>query len=169
MLIQSVQFLRTSITKWQPSLSEDLKTSNNPFAADYQGLLASAKDYLKSYIEQEVQKVINDKQMLVFTNNIDRPFVRECEQQEVQLEQLIKTLTCTIGKPLTEYEKAFITYTFYNDIEEMILKRVWQLNFFNSKKLTIILKAGQEILYTDLQELYAAYDTKKIWQYHSEG
>ena len=34
------------------------------------------------------------------------------------------------------------------------------------QKLGAILQSGQEILISDLQELYAAYSCKKIWQYH---
>ena len=156
MLIQAGGLLKICIAKLKRVLREERAAFNpNPFTAEHEQVLSAIREYLKVYIEEEVEKVIHDQQMLIFTNGIDRPFVRECEKREIE-------------RTLTEYEKAFLTYAFYNEVEDTILRRVWQLNFFNVKKLCILLQAGQEILYTDLQEIYAAYDTRKIWKYHLE-
>ena len=169
MLIQVGGLLKICITKLKRGLREERAAFNpNPFTAEHEQVLSAIRGYLKVYIEEVVEKVIHDQQMLIFTNGIDRPFVRECEKQEKQLEQLITVAEREIEHTLTEYEKAFLTYAFYNEVEDTILRRVWQLNFFNVKKLCILLQAGQEILYTDLQEIYAAYDSRKIWKYHLE-
>lgn len=180
MFIQVVKVMHKGIKLWEDKNADVEESLNNPFNLDYQVILDVANDYLKTYIEEEVQKIINDKQVLIFTNRMDRPFIRECKQKENQLEELVAYIECAGGKNLTVYERAFIIYHFYNEIEDAILKEVIRITFFCSiaddklsrywffKKVGILLKGGQEILYTDLQEMYAAYDSKKIWQYHTQ-
>lgn len=181
MFMQAVGVMQKGIKKWGVDPSEQVASSSNPFVFEHQEVLEAAKDYLKVYIEEEVQKIINDKQILVFTNRMKSPFVRACEDEEMHLEELTSYIERMIGAKLTEYEQAFVTYTFYNEVEEKILKRVIHLMLFHVegkdtfqmywffKKVRLLLKEGEEILYTDLQEMYAAYTSKKVWQYHLEN
>lgn len=145
---------------------EQVYGTSNPFIKEYDDILWAINVYLKAYIEEEVKQVRQDRQVLIFTHDVGRPFVRKCEKQEKQLQKLLFVAQDQLKRTLTEYEKAFLTYMFYNQIEDIILERVWERHFFNIKKLCILFQEGQEILYTDLQEINAAYDSKMIWDYH---
>ena len=181
MFIQAVKVMYKGIRRWEEKNIKTEDSSDNPFIFDHQEVLDVANDYLKTYIEEEVQKIINDKQILIFTNRMDRPFIRECKQREDQLEELIAYIECMIGQEMNAYERAYMSYVFYNEVEDNILREVICITFFHSialnkfrmywffKKIGMLLKEGQEILYTDLQEIYAAYDSKKIWKYHTKG
>lgn len=169
MLMLVGSLLKRYLTKWHDTLKEEqVNVTSNPFIEEYDYVLSAISIYLKEYIEEEVKQVRQDRQVLIFTHDVGRPFVRKCEKQEKQLQQLLFVAENQLKHTLTEYEKAFLTYMFYNQIEDIILEQVWETHFFNIKKLCILFQEGQEILYTDLQEINAAYDSRKIWDYHLE-
>ena len=161
--------LKRYLVKWHALLKEEqVYGTSNPFIKEYDNILCAINVYLKAYIEEEVKQVRQDRQVLIFTHDVGRPFVRKCDKQEKQLQKMLFVAESQLKHTLTEYEKAFLTYMFYNQIEDIILERVWEKHFFNIKKLCILFQEGQEILYTDLQEINAAYDSKTIWNYHLE-
>ena len=169
MLSLVVNLLKALLTKCPITLKDEpVYEDANPFMKGYDDLIRTISFDLKGYIEEEVNQVKQDRQLLIFTHNVNRPFVRKSDKQEKQLKHLLGVAENQIRRTLTDYEKAFLTYIFYNQIEDIILERVWEKHFFNIKKLCILFQEGQEILYTDLQEINAAYDSKTIWNYHLE-
>nr|WP_307990315.1 hypothetical protein [uncultured Niameybacter sp.] len=181
MLVDAVLMLKKVFIKWGEEFFKEEELRDNPFVFEHQAVLDAASDYLKTYIEKEIEKVIHDRQVLIFTNSKDMPFAREDEQKNIHLEEMLTYIEQEISQPLTEYEKAYLTYIFYNDTEQSIINgalyatflkgvtyKEWDMYLF-LHKIGLLLKEGQEILFTDLQELCAAYTWRKIWQYHMEG
>lgn len=181
MLVDAMLMLKKAFIKWGEEFFKEEELRDNPFVFEHQAVLDAASDYLKTYIEEEIEKIIHDRQVLIFTNSKDMPFAREDEQKNIHLEEMLTYIERKISQSLTEYEKAYLTYIFYNDTEQSIINgalyatflkgvtyKEWDMYLF-LQKIGLLLKEGQEILFTDLQELCAAYTWRKIWQYHMEG
>ncbi|MEG0086127.1 MAG: hypothetical protein RR817_06595, partial [Niameybacter sp.] len=153
---------------------------DNPFVFDHEEVLEVARDYLMTYMEEEIEKVIHDQQLLVFTYHTKMPFAREDDKKAFHLKELLYYVQKSIGMKVTDYEKAYLSFIFYNDIEDAIMRSVLRRTLFKAmpysewkiymmfRKLETVLKVGETIVMTDLQELYDAYTCKKVWQYHMQ-
>lgn len=178
MLKNILKFWQKQFVEWKEEFFSEPIPQGNPFACECEVVLERASDYLISYMEEEISKVLYEKQALIFTNNSDMPFKREDEEKASHLKDLLHFIENNIERTLDEYEAAYLTYIFYNDVEEAIMRSILYRTLFKTvpytdwnmyiivQKLGAILQSGQEILISDLQELYAAYSCKKIWQYH---
>lgn len=180
MFIEVVLILKKPWVKWGEAFFKE-EQHNNPFVFENEELLEVAKDYLTTYIEQETKKIVQDKQYLIFTNDKDMPFSREDDARTIHLQKLLTYVEQKKYGCLTDYERAYLTYLFYNDIENNIMNRVlgticlkgvlykkWDM-YILLRKIELLLKAGQEILFTELQEICTTYTWLKIWQSYKES
>lgn len=178
MLKEVLGFWQKQFIEWKTGFFSEPTPQNNPFAFEHEEVLQIASSYLMSYMEEEIDKVLYERQALIFTNNSKMPFKREDEEKVIHLKALLHFIETHLEMTLDEYEVAYLTYIFYNDVEEAIMHSILYRTLFNTipytewnvyivfEKLGTLLQAGQEIFISDLQELYAAYSCKKIWQYH---
>lgn len=178
MLKEVLGFWQKQFIEWKTEFFSEPTPQNNPFAFEHEEVLQVASSYLMSYMEEEIDKVLYERQALIFTNNSKMPFKREDEEKVIYLKALLHFIETHLEMTLDEYEVAYLTYIFYNDVEEAIMHSILYHTLFNTipytewnmyivfEKLGTLLQAGQEIFISDLQELYAAYSCKKIWQYH---
>ncbi len=168
------------IEDWGKRIFGETEEKNNPYAFSNAKLWEKAIDYLEVYIEDEVNTMLQQEKVLVYTNNEKLPFKRMTYQQECSLQTLYETLEKDLGEHLTAKDEAYIACKFYNDIEQEIVEKVLlKIAGKNDKimslsyklfilKMKHILKEGQEVSLEYLKELYHTYTGTILWKYHYE-
>lgn len=166
--------------QWMTLLQGEESITNNPFAFNNTVLWEKADTFLKRYIEIESNKIVEGKRTLVFTHCKEVLFTRYNVDLQAVLVELITYLEDTCQEKVTAIDKAFLEWKIYNEVEEAISYRAIKEGFmkqsmlpildyyFFVKKMRLLLEVGSTIVFTDLEELYAAYDYKYIWKYNYE-
>ncbi|MGL4799851.1 MAG: hypothetical protein ACRCWY_10730 [Cellulosilyticaceae bacterium] len=181
MFIQLANLFHKHHDEWGYRLFGEVVERENPFAFDNASLWDKAQVFLQRYIEREIESVVEGKRMVVFTNRDDLLFTRINENTEQVLEMLVSYLQDECQEEVTVIDRAFLECKLYNEVEELIITGAIQKVFIKSyhvgsiqyflfaRKMKMLLEAGKEVVFTELEELYAAYHYKTVWQYHYKG
>lgn len=172
MFLEVIKLVCMHIEQWGLELFGEEEDVHNPFAFNNYLLWDKAKQYLYDYIEQEIDKMFEDDQVLIFVNRKDEPFKRVNGGNEQALEQIISQLEADFNQPMTDIDRAYLSCRFYNDVEQMIVEQAIVRKFvrnvksyrialyFFAKKTGIMVQQGKEVLFSELEELYTIRNYK---------
>lgn len=181
MLIQVATLFGKYQQEWRRMWFKEVEEKENPFVFNNMKLWEKATIFLQAYIDNEVEKIVKGKRLLLFTNRGDLLFARVDVDTEEVLRGLITYLQEVWGESVSDVDCAFFACKLYNEVEEQIVREAIDQVFVKEssmknirrylfkKKMEMLLEVGKEVVFTELEERYAAYDYKTVWQYHYEG
>lgn len=154
---------------------EPVEEKENAFAFTNEFLLEVARRHLGRYERSEASKIMRGKKQLIFTNQVDKPFTRLYEKSDTTLDQLTEFLEHKFNKPLSQNDKAFLEWEFYNESEqriiELVIKGVFKIElnkverYLLSRGLNKYFNRGEEVFIGDLEELFGKLNEKRLILY----
>lgn len=152
-----------------------VEEKENAFAFDNARLLEAARRYLGRYERLEASKIMKGNKQLIFTNQRDKPFTRNDEKSGEVLKELIAFLEQKFNDSLSQVDKAFLEWEFYNESEqriiELVIKRLFEIElnkvekYLFSKRLNKYFERGEEVFIRDLEEIFGEFNKKRLIVY----
>lgn len=163
MFIQVFNKIYTYIQEIQNKNEVYTEKSQNPFTFSNFKLWEQAESYISTYIKEEVDKLVEGRQEVIYTNRETMIFSRVNTEIDQVLEGLVYFLNKHDEMEVSICDRAYLECKLYNDIEEEIIAQAIQKTFIKkdkwmgldyylfTKRLKYVVNQGERVILTELQ------------------